>query len=156
MIEQLTVFLENKPGHLSKMCQVLGAAGINMDALTIAETTDYGLVRILTAAAGQARDILLQAGYQASVGPVLAVELEDKPGALAALVTALDAAQVNIEYCYVFPSRSGVALGVCKLAATGSAAASNGADAGRALEGVGFKLLTGPGLVNRPGRAYTP
>ena len=114
MIQQITVFLENKDGRLSAMCQVLADANIDMKALTIAETTDYGLIRIVADKPQEALEALKAADYRAICTDVLAVSLADKPGTLAALLAFLDSMDVNIEYGYCF-SHDNVAIDVLKV-----------------------------------------
>ena len=89
MIMQLTVFLENSEGRLADLCRTLANAGVNMSALTIAETSDYGIVRIICDNVFHAVDVLDEAGFRATKTKVLAVELPDRPGALAELLEAL-------------------------------------------------------------------
>lgn len=106
MVEQLSVFLENTPGRLAEMCRALGGAGVNMRALMVAESGDYGVVRVLCDRPHAARDVLDKAGFTASLTRVIAVEVPDRPGGLAEVLDALGAQDVNVEYayCYVEPS----------------------------------------------------
>ena len=115
MIMQLTVFLENSEGRLAALCRTLADAGVNMDALTIAETSDYGVARIICDNVFHAVDVLEDAGFRATKTKVLAVELPDRPGALAELLEALDTTKVNIEYGYCFQSNGDVAIAVLKI-----------------------------------------
>ena len=135
MIMQLTVFLENSEGRLAALCRTLADAGVNMDALTIAETSDYGVVRIICDNVFHAVDVLEDAGFRATKTKVLAVELPDRPGALAELLEALDTTKVNIEYGYCFQSNGDVAIDVLKIKPEDRAAAEE------AISGAGFKLL---------------
>lgn len=106
MVEQLSVFLENTPGRLAVMCRTLGDAGVNMRALMVAETGEYGVVRVLCDRPREARGVLEGAGFAVTVTRVIAVEIPDRPGGLADVVESLGAAGVNVEYayCYVEPS----------------------------------------------------
>ncbi len=135
MIMQLTVFLENSEGRLAALCRTLADAGINMSALTIAETSDYGIVRIICNDVFRAVDVLEDAGFRATKTKVLAVEVPDRPGALAELLEALDSTKVNIEYGYCFLSDGDVAIDVLKIAPEARDAAE------AAISGAGFKLL---------------
>lgn len=106
MVEQLSVFLENAPGRLAGMCRTLGAAGLNMRALMVAETGDYGVVRVLVDRPHAARAVLEDAGFTASLTRVIAVEVPDRPGGLADVVETLGEHGLNVEYayCYVEPA----------------------------------------------------
>ena len=102
MIDQITVFLENAEGRLAALCRTLADAGVNMSALTIADTTDYGVVRIICDAPKSAAVALSEAGFTATITKVVAVEVPDVPGGLADVLGALDDADINIEYSYCF------------------------------------------------------
>lgn len=106
MVEQLSVFLENSPGRLAGMCRALGDAGVNMRALMVAETGEYGVVRVLCDRPHQAAQVLTSAGFSANLTEVIAVEVPDRPGGLADVLEALGAGDVNVEYayCYVEPA----------------------------------------------------
>lgn len=136
MINQLTVFLENKPGRLLSLCSTLGEAGINMRALMVADTTEFGIVRIVCDAPQRARELLRAQGYSASITKVLAVQVPDEPGALADILRAADEAGANIEYAYCFlePARGG-AVNVFKVGA------NEGASAEQALRAAGFVTI---------------
>ena len=135
MIMQLTVFLENSEGRLAALCRTLADANINMSALTIAETSDYGIVRIICDNVFEAVDVLEESGFRATKTKVLAVELPDRPGALAEMLEALDATDVNIEYGYCFGTDGNKAIDVLKIKPEDRAKAEE------AISGAGFKLL---------------
>ena len=135
MIMQLTVFLENSEGRLADLCRTLADANINMSALTIAETSDYGIVRIICNDVFRAVDVLDEAGFRATKTKVLAVEVPDRPGALAELLEALGSTGVNIEYGYCFLADGDKAIDVLKIKPSDRAAAE------AAISGAGFKLL---------------
>lgn len=105
MVEQLSIFLENEKGRLARMCRVLGDAGFNMHALVVADTSEYGVARVICDRPHSARRTLEAAGFAVSVTQVVAVEIPDHPGGLADVMERLDAAGVNVEYlyCYVRP-----------------------------------------------------
>lgn len=135
MIMQLTVFLENSEGRLADLCRTLADAGINMSALTIAETSDYGIVRIICNDVFRAVDVLEDSGFRATKTKVLAVEVPDRPGALAELLEALGETDVNIEYGYCFLTNGDKAIDVLKIKPADRAAAEE------AITKAGFKLL---------------
>ena len=109
MIKQLSVFLENNPGRLAELTRALGDAGINMRALMVADTAEYGVVRILCDTPGRAIEVLEAAGFGVTVTEVIAVEVPDRPGGLADVLEALGDADVNVEYAYCFVEPSGIA-----------------------------------------------
>ena len=102
MIEQIAVFLENREGRVSDCCKVLKEAGVNMRSLSIADTKDFGILRVLTDDNQKALAALQSAGFLSSIVELVAVEVPDKSGALADLLIALYEGGVNIEYMYSF------------------------------------------------------
>lgn len=102
MIDQLTVFIQNTEGRLASLCRTLGNADIQMHSLVLADTTDYGIARIICDDPKGALDAITDAGYTANLTKVVAVEVPDVPGGLADMLEALDAAKINIEYSYCF------------------------------------------------------
>ena len=117
MVSQLTVFLENEKGRLAAACRVLGDAGINMHALNLADTADFGVARMLCDRPEAAAEALRAAGYRATVTPVLAVHVPHAHGGLASLLELLDAQDVNIEYGYCFATVDDEAVDVLKIGA---------------------------------------
>ncbi len=115
MISQLTVFLENERGRLAAACRVVSDAGINMHTLNLADTEDFGVVRMLTDTPEAAAAALQNAGYRATVTPVLAVRVENVPGGLATLLEFMDTQSVNIEYGYCFSVNNDGAIDVLKV-----------------------------------------
>ncbi len=105
-VQQISVFLENKSGRLARLTEVLGDAGINIRALSIADTSDFGILRLIVNRPEEAFKILQETGFTASLTDVLAVEVEDKPGGLAAVLKILESAGINIEYLYAFLEKS--------------------------------------------------
>ncbi len=102
-ITQISVFLENRPGRLAYLLQVLGDAGVNLRALSLADTADFGIARMIASDTDAALKAVRQAGLTAATNQVLCVEIPDTPGALAhALVNPLSLAKVNIEYAYAY------------------------------------------------------
>ena len=101
-IKQISVFLENKPGRLKNMTGVLAAHGIDMRALSLAETKDFGIARIIVDDVFTAVNVLKEANFVASLTSVLAVAIPDEAGGLDKLLAIFSEAQVNIEYMYAF------------------------------------------------------
>lgn len=97
---QLTVAIENQPGRLAAIGRTLAAHGINIKDLSINDTVEQGVVRLITSEAGRARELLTAAGLYVIEAEVLAVDLRDIPGTLARVSQALADAGVNIEYAY--------------------------------------------------------
>ena len=99
-IKQISVFLENTPGHLEKVCRVLADASVNLQTITIAETKDYGIVRAIVDAPEKASKALKENGFFAKLVDVLAIEVEDKPGSLSAILKTASDSGLNVEYMY--------------------------------------------------------
>jgi len=99
-IKQISVFLENTPGHLEKVCKVLSDSNINLQTITIAETKDYGIVRAIVDDPVRAADALKDNGFFAKLVDVLAVEVDDKPGSLWKILKHMSEMGLNIEYMY--------------------------------------------------------
>lgn len=101
-IQQISVFLENRPGALLSMIRALAEKGIDMRALSLAETSEFGIARILVRDVAAASAALGEAGYVHSATPVVAAAIQDTPGGLEQALTALNGAGVNVEYMYAF------------------------------------------------------
>lgn len=136
MIDQLTVFLENSEGHLAELTRALADAKVNMIALTIADTADYGLVRIICDDPHAAKDALSEAGYSAIVNKVSAFEVPNRPGGLAELLAILDDLDIPVEYGYCFSTKDDKAVDVLKVHMP-----SEASKAVFAIEAAGFKVL---------------
>ena len=106
-VEQISVFLENKAGRLAEVTRVLGEAGINIRALSLADTTDFGILRLIVDQYDQAREILKDKGFTVGKTEVVAVEVPDRPGGLGLVLQILADAGVNVEYMYAFVQHSG-------------------------------------------------
>lgn len=102
MIKQISLFLENKEGRLAKVCRVLGNEGINIRALSIADTTDFGVLRLIVNNPEKAYQVLKEHKFAVSMTDVLAMEVADTPGGLAGTLERLDEAGINVEYMYAF------------------------------------------------------
>lgn len=100
MIDQLTVFLPNEPGTLAEMAKVLGDAQIQMHALMVADTADFGIVRIICDTPRRASEALEAQGYRAATTQVVAVEVDNVPGGLARLLSRFAKVGLNVEYAY--------------------------------------------------------
>ena len=101
-IKQISVFLENRPGALSEMTRVLGDNGIDMRAFSLAETSDFGIARIIVEDVYRTTTVLKDAGYINSVTNVLALSIPNVPGGLSDVLASLGKAGVNVEYIYAF------------------------------------------------------
>lgn len=102
MVKQISVFLENKCGRLVNVCQTLGKESINIRALSIADTSDFGILRLIVDKPERALSVLKTEGFMATETEVIAVEVPDTPGGLADVLFYLEEAEINIEYLYSF------------------------------------------------------
>jgi len=99
-INQVSVFLGNTSGRLSEVTKTLANAGINLRAISIADTADFGILRLIVNNTNKAIETLTQAGFTTRLTDVVAVEIEDVPGSLAKLMELFQQSQINIEYLY--------------------------------------------------------
>ena len=106
-VDQISVFLENKSGRLADVTRVLAQNRINIRALCIADTIDYGLLRLIVNDPDKTREVLHKEGFTVTQTPVLALEIPDRPGGLAEVIAVLAAKDINVEYIYAFVGRSG-------------------------------------------------
>ena len=113
-ITQLSAFLANTPGTLSQAVSAISEAGINLRALSVADTTDFGVLRVIVSDIEKAKDVLGEHTI-VSETPVIAVKMDDRPGSLKEILHILDEAQINIEYVYAFTSPSGSAYVVMRV-----------------------------------------
>ena len=114
-IKQLSVFVENKFGRLEAIIDCLSKNGINLRALSLADTADYGVLRLIADDAEKAKEALNEIGVIAKLTDVVAVYLDDRAGGLASVLSVLKDADVSIEYMYAFLGRKeGKALMVLK------------------------------------------
>ena len=102
-IQQLSIFAENKPGHIAAPCRLLAENGVDIRALSVADTQHFGILRIIVSDPKRATQVLETAGYVVKPTEVLAVEVEDRPGGLAKILSAFERTIINIEYMYAFP-----------------------------------------------------
>ncbi len=134
-VNQISVFVENKPGALSQIAAELVAGGVNMRALSIAETNDFGVLRFIADDDRKAAFVLSDADYVLTVTPVLAVVIRDEPGSFAAALKVLADAGIDVEYIYAFLTpRPGSACMIFRVADNDAAAA--------VLQKAGFILAT--------------
>ena len=136
MVKQITVFLENSEGRLSALCRCLGDAGVSMKALTIAETSEYGLIRIIADDPQNCVKVLTDGGFHASLTDVTAIEVPNRAGGLSDLLDKLADLDLNIEYGYCFSTEADRAVDVLKIKGGAKAA-----EAVFALEAAGFRVL---------------
>ncbi len=101
-LKQIAIHIENSPGRLFEITKTLGDAGINLRALNLVDTGEFGILRLLVSDLTKTRRILMEKQIPAKVDEVVAVEIEDKPGQLAALLKHLQKAKVNVVYMYAF------------------------------------------------------
>ena len=104
---QISVFLENKSGRLAEVTGALAKAGVNVRALSLAETIDYGVLRLIVDKPSEARKALSEAGFTVTETEVIAVEMPDRPGGLASIVDLVTQSNLNIEYLYAFVGQRG-------------------------------------------------
>ena len=104
-INQLSVFVENSPGRLAEITEILGEENIDLRAMSIADTSEFGILRVIVDEPEKAQEILREAGCAVSVTPVLAVEIEDTPGSLAKIIRVLAEEDVSVEYIYAYITR---------------------------------------------------
>lgn len=106
-VEQISVFLENKAGRLFEVTRILAEAGINIRALSLADTSDFGILRLIVNDNNRAKEVLRQQGFTVGKTEVVAVEVSDQPGGLHKILEVLFNANVNVEYMYAFVHQSG-------------------------------------------------
>lgn len=105
-VKQISVFIENKKGALAEVTGFIASRGINLYALSIADSQDFGILRIITDDPDKARELLREEGYTVTATSVLAVEIDDTPGSMAAILEVMSKADVVVEYTYAFIAKS--------------------------------------------------
>jgi len=105
--EQISIFLENKAGRLSEVTRIFEEGRINIRALSLADTSDFGILRLIVNDNEKAKRLLKENGFTVRSTEVVAVEVQDKPGGLHQILTTLSKAGVNVEYMYAFVRQSG-------------------------------------------------
>ena len=106
-VEQISIFLENRAGRLAEITRVLGEAGVNIRALSLADTSDFGILRLILDNNDKAKTVLKEHGFTVGTTNVVAVEVEDKPGGLNSILEILSKENINVEYMYAFVQHSG-------------------------------------------------
>jgi len=106
-VEQISIFIENKSGRLAEVTQTLGEAGVNIRALSLADTSDFGILRLIVDKTDTAKEALKVKGFTVSKTEVVAVEVPDRPSGLFSILAILEKAGVNVEYMYAFVERCG-------------------------------------------------
>ncbi len=101
-LKQISIFLENSPGRLYETTRALGDAGINLRALTLGESIDFGVLRLLVSNITKARQIMMEKQFPARVDDVIAVEIKDQAGSLAEVLQPLMEANISVRYMYAF------------------------------------------------------
>ncbi len=141
-LKQISLFLENKPGHLSAVCRLLAEKNINILTLSLADTEQFGILRLIVEDWAGTKEVLERAGNVVTVTDVVATEVEDRPGGLAELLAVVQEAGINIEYMYAFTFRSGGrAIMIFRFDEPDAAIA--------ALQRRGFNVLQGVDLFER-------
>jgi len=106
-VEQISIFIENKSGRLAEVTRVLGEAGVNIRALSLADTSDFGILRLIVNDREKAKQVLKEKGFTVSKTEVVAIEVPDRPGGLGEILQTLDNESINVEYMYAFVERCG-------------------------------------------------
>lgn len=106
-VKQIAVFLENRSGRLADISHTLAQHGINIRALSLADTADFGILRLVVNDTARAQTILKENGFTVGITEVLAVKVPDQPGALDAVLQIIRKAALNVEYMYAFTEKSG-------------------------------------------------
>lgn len=106
LIKQISVFLENKSGRLAEVTKILGQNNIDISALSIADTTDFGILRLIVNNPDEALKVLKESEFTVSSTNVIAIGVEDKPGGLSKALEILDKEEIGIEYMYAFVGKT--------------------------------------------------
>ncbi|HHV29087.1 ACT domain-containing protein [Acetivibrio mesophilus] len=135
LVKQISVFLENKSGRLAEVTKILADSNIDISALSIADTTDFGILRLIVNDPETAEKALKDNGFTVSCCSVIAISVPDKPGGLAKALSVLESEAIGIEYMYAFVGKAeNEALVILRL--------DNPEKAVDMLEGAGVKVLT--------------
>ena len=106
-VEQISIFLENRAGRLTDVTRVLSESKVNIRALSLADTSDFGILRLILTDHERAKQILKDNGFTVGRTSVVAVEVDDRPGGLHSILELLSNSQINVEYMYAFVQQSG-------------------------------------------------
>jgi hypothetical protein len=105
-VEQIAVFLENKSGRLAEITSIIAAEKVNIRALSVADTADFGILRLIVDDVEKAKNVLKSNGFTVGITNVLAVEVVDQVGGLATVLKSIEQAGLNVEYMYAFVNKS--------------------------------------------------
>jgi hypothetical protein len=140
-VEQISIFIDNNSGRLAEVTSILGEAGINIRTLSLADTSDFGILRLIVNDGERAKGVLKEKGFTVSKTEVVAVEVPDRPGGLSQILQVLDKNSINVEYMYAFVERCGEnAVIIFRFDETEKAI--------KALAGNNFNVLPGEKLYN--------
>jgi hypothetical protein len=140
-IKQISVFLENKRGRLAEVTRTIADRNIDIRAFSVADTTDFGVLRLIVNRPDEAHQVLRQNGFTVSATEVLALRMPDRPGGLAGILELMQEAGVNIEYMYAFSTKTPEdALAVFKV--------ENSGEAERLIAEKGIRVLDGAEVYN--------
>jgi hypothetical protein len=106
-LEQISVFLENRPGGLAEITGALSRAAVNIRALSLADTADFGILRLIVDRNQAALQVLKESGFTVGLTEMVALEIPDRPGGLWGILKLLEAAGMNVEYMYAFVQKAG-------------------------------------------------
>lgn len=106
-VEQLSIFIENKSGRLAEVTSILSNAGINIRALYLADTADFGILRLIVNDTEKAKNVLRFNGFTVEKTKVVAIEIPDSPGGLSSILNTIKDEGINVEYMYAFVAKSG-------------------------------------------------
>ena len=133
-IKQISIYIENKKGRLAEATRFIADHKINLHALSIADSQDFGILRLICDNPEEANEILRADGYLTRINHVLAVKMEDRPGSLADILEVLAAQDIDVEYTYAFLSTKGGAYMVFRV--------TSNSGASQALEEAGIKTVS--------------
>ncbi len=132
-VKQISIFIENKKGKLAEATRFIASHNVNLRALSIADTQDFGILRIICEDPDNANEVLKEGGFLTTVTKVLAAKISDEPGSLASLLEVLSESNVMVEYTYAFVSPKAGACMIIRVDDRQMAAA--------ALAGAGIKVV---------------
>lgn len=140
-VQQISIFIENIPGRLAEVTTVLGKSGVNIRALSLVDTTDFGVLRLIVDKIDLAKKVLAEHDFTVTKTDVVAVEVPDRPLGLAEILNQLDIAQITVEYLYAFVERRGEnAVIIFRF--------DNADDAIKVLQDNGIRILSGENVYN--------
>jgi hypothetical protein len=144
LIHQLSLFVENRPGQINSRVELLARAGIDLRTLALADTKDFGILRLIVSDWRKAKSVLEQGGHVVKVTEVVAIEVPDRPGGLSEVLRVLDGRQIGIEYMYAFaPGRAEDAVMIFRFDRPDAAI--------EALQAAGVNVVGGAGIRARLG-----